>query len=362
MRERTLAQCLLVAALLVACSGAEHPDDENSAAGTSSSQAGTASGGSTGHAGSTGHSGSSGSGGTQANGGSDSEGGAAGESPSDGQTPRGGCTQRTRLGRFSVERQKDFGVVQGTVLDGVVPTSVPEVVVEREGCQLLRRRNLGCSPACSSSETCGEDGKCIAYPRQIGVGTVTIDGLTKQVSMQPQQPGAVYFAPGQDNPPFSASAFVQLKATGSADAEAFELFGRGSEPLTESPSWVLQEDKPLEISWPAGTKATTVSIELTIDQHGSTPLSLTCELPDIGSGQVPAELIKQLITSGVSGFPNGRLQRRSLDHVSSQLGCVELSVGSTLAARVRVAGFTPCKSDADCPSGTSCDLAQERCF
>jgi hypothetical protein len=180
--------------------------------------------------------------------------------------------------------------------------------------------------------------------------------------MTAQQPGAVYFAPGQDNPPFAASALVQLSATGFEDIEPFRLFGRGSKPLTESPDWVLQEGQPLELEWPTGTEATTIGIELTIDQHGTSPLSLICELPDTGSGTVPGELVKQMITSGVSGFPNGRIQRRSLDHVDSQLGCIELGVGSTLSARVRVAGFTPCKSNDDCPSGTTCDLAQERCF
>jgi hypothetical protein len=213
-----------------------------------------------------------------------------------------------------------------------------------------------------SSETCGEGGKCIPYPHQMSVGSVTIDGLTKPVAMEPQQPGAVYFAPGQDNPPFSPDEQVRLRAAGAGKLEPFELFGRGSEPITEAPSWILEQGKPLALTWPAGAGGTTVSVELTIDQHGSSPLSLACTFPDSGSAEVPGALIEQLITSGVSGFPNGRFQRHTVDHVDQELGCIELSVGSALPAQVRVAGFTPCKSDKDCPSGTTCDVAQERCF
>lgn len=364
MKAHAPGQSLIALALLVACSGAEPASEDGATGGTggTGNQAGSNGGSAPADGGHATQGGSSGRGGTPASGGADSDAGAGGEGPADGQTPRGSCAARTRLGRFSVERQKDFGLVQGTILDGVVPTSIPEVVTEQDGCKLLRRRNLSCSPACSSSETCGEDGKCIAYPRQISVGVVTIDGLTRPVSMTAQQPGAVYFAPGQDNPPFSPNVLVRLSASGFEQIKGFELFGRGSEPLIEAPSWVLEEGKKLELAWPAGSEATTVGIELTIDQHGTSPLSLTCELPDTGSGEIPAELIKQMITSGVSGFPNGRIQRHSLDHVDGKLGCIELTVGSTLAARVRVAGFTPCKSDKDCPSGTTCDLAQERCF
>jgi hypothetical protein len=265
------------------------------------------------------------------------------------------------VGRFTVEKQKDFGIVQGTVLDGIVPTSIPVLVVEKDGCKIWRRQNLACNPACDSTQTCGEKGKCISYPRQVSVGVVSIDGLTKPVEMKPQAPGAVYFAPGQDNPPFDKSARVRLKASGDEAIDAFELYGDGSAPLTEVPSWVLKSGEALEVSWPAGTTATWIDLELTIDQHGITPLSLTCQFDDDGSAQIPQELVDQLLDSGVSGFPNGRMQRHTLDHINGDLGCIELSVGSTLSADVRVAGITPCSKPEDCPSGLMCDTVKEIC-
>ena len=39
-------------------------------------------------------------------------------------TLRGECDTATRVGRFSVEGQSDFGVVQGAVFEGVVPKPI----------------------------------------------------------------------------------------------------------------------------------------------------------------------------------------------------------------------------------------------
>lgn len=98
-----------------------------------------------------------------------------------GLAPRGSCDFSDRVGRFTVEKQTDFGVVQGSVADGVVPSSVPEVVSESGGCRLLKRQNFACTPSCVGAETCGQDGVCIPYPRQVSVGTVTIAGLWRQI-------------------------------------------------------------------------------------------------------------------------------------------------------------------------------------
>lgn len=361
MMHRVLLGMCVLASPLLSCSSSDDQSGDASSGRAGQAQGGGSQGGSTPRGGATTHGGGSARAGTSAEGGDAEAGAESGGSGAGAPSARGSCAIDKRLGRFAVESQKDFGVVQGAVLDGVVPAAIPELVAERDGCKLWRRRNLACSPACVSDETCGEAGKCIPYPRQTSVGEVVIEGLTRGVTMAPQMPGAVYFAPGQDNPPFAPSATVRLAASGSTMFGAFELFGRGSEPLLEEPTWVLEQGKALELSWPPGTELTSIFVELTIDQHGSSPLSLVCELPDTGKGSVSAELVEQVIESGVSGFPNGRLQRRTVDHVDSQQGCIELSVGSARAAKVRVAGFTPCKTDAECPSGLTCDVTQERC-
>ncbi len=277
--------------------------------------------------------------------------------------PRGACETSARVGRFSVEKQIDFGVIQGVVSEGVVPTAIPNVVAEAGRCRLLERRNLACLPACVGAETCGELGSCIPYPRQVSVGEVSLLGLTREIAMSPLSPGNSYFSPGADNPPYEIASQIVLSAAGEGSIPEFQLFGIGSEPLPEAPSWVLEVGSELVLDWAALTTnvATTVLVELTIDQHGITPLSLSCEFEDTGSATVPAAIIDRLISSGVTGFPNGRITRRTADHVELEIGCVELVVGSPLAASVGVAGFTPCSAPSDCPMDKVCNLTLQRC-
>lgn len=276
---------------------------------------------------------------------------------------RGACALAQRIGGFSVEAQADFGVVQGVVADAVLPTAVPRLASEAGACRLQERRTLACLPACGPNEACGESGTCIPYPRQVSIGVVEIVGLTRATSMSPLQPGNTYFSPGADNPPFASDARVVLSAQGGSGWAAFELLGYGSAPLVEAPSWQLARGMDLSLSWPApSTPAPThVLVELTIDQHGVSPFLLSCELEDTGSASVPASIIAQLIDAGVSGFPNGRIMRRTADHVLLEQGCVDLVVGSPRVANVTVAGYTPCNSSAECPSGQSCNTALQRC-
>lgn len=277
--------------------------------------------------------------------------------------PRGPCAIASRVGSFAIENQAQFGVVQGTVADGVVPTAIPRLALEDGACRLLERRTLACIPACVGAETCGEDGACIPYPRQVSVGTVVITGLTKATTMSPLQPGNSYFSPGADNPPYAPGSEIALSASGEGEHAPFSLFGLGSEPLAQAPNWQLVAGQDFDVTWPAPTSdvAATVLVELTIDQHGASPLTLSCEFPDTGSALIPSAIINRMIDSGVSGFPNGRLMRRTTDHVDLDVGCVELVVGSPLAADVSVAGFTPCNTSADCPSGQTCNVALQRC-
>jgi hypothetical protein len=293
--------------------------------------------------------------------------GASGQAGSSGgagsDTLRGECDIASRVGRFSVEAQSDFGVVQGAVFEGVVPTSIPRLASEAGSCRMLERRNLVCTPACVGATTCGEDGGCIPYPRQISVGNVTIAGLTQPTNLSPQTPGNGYFAPGADNPPFTVGSEVTMKAEGDSGRPGFELKGLGSPPLGTKPSWLIERGKGLTVVWQNGDPSarTKVTVELSVDQHGLSPLTLACEFEDTGAATIPGAVVDQLLDSGVSGFPNGRIFRRTADRVLIDLGCVDLLVGSPLAADVSVAGVVPCTKAADCPTGQTCNLMQELC-
>jgi hypothetical protein len=293
--------------------------------------------------------------------------GAPGQAGSGGRTTsdtlEGECDIPSRVGRFTVEAQSDFGVVQGAVFEGVVPTAIPRLVSEAGSCRLLERRNLVCTPACVGSTTCGEDGACIPHPRQISVGNVTISGLTQPTNLSPQEPGNSYFAPGADNPPFAVGSEITLTAEGESGRPGFELKGFGSSPLGPKPSWLIERGKGLSVLWQNGAPGarTRVTVELSVDQHGLSPLTLACEFEDTGTATIPASVVDRLLDSGVSGFPNGRIFRRTADRIVFDFGCVDLLVGSPLAADVSVAGVVPCKKVADCPMGQTCNLMQELC-
>jgi hypothetical protein len=293
-------------------------------------------------------------------------GGAGGEGGTGGAIafvePRGACADEARVGRFFVEAREEQGVVQGAVADGVVPSSIPTVGLEEGDCRFLERRNLSCTPACVGSETCGEDGACVPYPRQLDVGSVEITGLFESLALEPQAPGNTYFAPDVANPPFDPGAEIVLFARGSVDVDAFALFGVGSPPLEGELTWTLEEGADLQVSWSAGaTSRARVYLELGIDQHGASPVTLACSFDDSGAGVVPASVVDALIGAGVSGFPSGRLLRRTVDSVDTSVGCVDLVVGSPREASVSVAGFTPCDEPEDCPEGLVCDLEIELC-
>ena len=106
---------------------------------------------------------------------------------------------------------------------------------------------------------------------------------------------------------------------------------------------------------------TTVYAELNIDLHGLTPLLLTCELPDIGTGTISASMIDGLIGAGVTGFPEGRVARRTVDSITAPSGCVEFSVSSVRDIELEVTGFIPCTRQAECPPGLTCDVAIQQC-
>jgi hypothetical protein len=181
--------------------------------------------------------------------------------------------------------------------------------------------------------------------------------------MAPREPGNNYFQPDADNPPFTAGSSIVLSAAGAEGRRGFRLYGTGSAPIGSKPQWTLEKGKDLTLDWvkDLATYGTKVAVELTVDQHGMSPLSLTCEFDDLGAATIPAAVIDQLLNSGVSGFPNGKLFRRTADHIDTETGCIEFLVGSPIAASVSVVGHIPCKKPADCPTGKTCNLTLERC-
>jgi hypothetical protein len=181
--------------------------------------------------------------------------------------------------------------------------------------------------------------------------------------MLPKPPNQNYFDTSLPHPAFAAGDELRVLSEGGG-LTPLALFGYGVDALQPGQAeWVLTAGEPLNVSWDAGAAGTParVLLRLNVDQHGVSPLSLVCDLLDTGQAQIPATLIDALLASGISGFPNGRLARRTADSMAVAGGCVDLVVSSPRSVDTRVTGSTPCKKPADCPPGETCNLPLQIC-
>lgn len=275
----------------------------------------------------------------------------------------GVCSDATHWGAFNIDSNADFSFVTGSVANGVVPSHILTNVLTDGECTIWRRENPFCDPSCTSGTACDFDGNCVPYPEGQDVGTVTVDGLLSPVSMSPTPPGNTYTDTSVPNPPWEPGSLVSLRASGGV-YEPFRLYGVAPEHLVPtSGAWVITPGEPFSITWeaPSGPVRTEVVVNLRIDLHGVTPSSLRCVFEDDGAGEVPASVLDQLMAAGVTGFPAGDIARRTADSTNAGGGCADLVLSSSSLAQVSITGYTPCRQDFECPEGTTCNEALERC-
>ena len=279
-------------------------------------------------------------------------------------TFEGICPAEAFLGGVRVESYDDYAIVDGTIRDGVIPNTVRVLEAEEGTCRLERRLNPFCDPPCASDEACTAEGACVPFPEGQDQGTITLGGLAVPVEMVPVVPGYRYFFTGLSWPGFTAGSPVHLASTGGA-LPPLSLDAEGVESLAlVGLTWTVTDGQDLTVNWapPASAGPAEIVLELNIDQHGTSPLFLSCTFGDAaGAGTIPASLLSALIAHGVTGFPNGSLQRRVADRVDVESGCVDLRLASLRLPDVRVTGYTPCQFDDDCPDGQTCNEALERC-
>jgi hypothetical protein len=64
---------------------------------------------------------------------------------------------------------------------------------------------------------------------------------------------------------------------------------------------------------------------------------------------------------GVSGFATAHFYRRTVDSVTLDPGCIQLTVSSYVYGKLEVDGHTACKVDPDCPEGEVCEISINTC-
>ena len=277
----------------------------------------------------------------------------------------GECAMAEDYGGFVVIADGKDGYVDGKVADGVVPTSVLETIASDGDCQLLRKNNPFCDPGCTAGQTCNFDGECVPYPSNQDLGTVTITGLVEPVVMEPVFPGYTYYDTKLPPEPYASGELVTLSAP-DAPGGPLELHGVGVSALEPTDaSWVFQSGKPLTVRWAAPTGVVVrseVALTISVDQHGATPSVLRCTFEDDGEAVVSGKILDALVDAGVTGFPNGTLDRRTVDHGDVlKTGCADFTISSPRGVPVDVLGYTPCITTKDCPKGQTCDKDLQIC-
>ena len=270
----------------------------------------------------------------------------------------GECAMADDHGGFVVEAYEDYSIVDGRIRDGVIPTTVLTLELEDGDCRVLRKENPFCDPGCESDETCSLDEVCVPYPQDIDLGVVEVAGLSAIVSMEPKTPGYRYFDTQLPHPAWTAGDLVELRV------DDLALHGVGPDTLVQTTELLLvREDTPLELTWDPPTQDTRshVTLDLNIDQHGTSPLRIQCHFEDDGSATISAETVSTLLQSGVSGYPNAILSRQTAHHDALDGACFDFIVSSPRPVPVEVEGFIPCSDDDDCPDGLTCNEAIELC-
>jgi hypothetical protein len=298
--------------------------------------------------------------------GGDPDAGGGGEADAGPWLLAGACVQNTRVGEAALVHDPNgaSGSFTATITDTLVPNTV---LTEREQdgpCGIWQRVNPFCDPPCTpGTETCSTDMTCIPAPRNQRAGTVTVTGAAAPISLEPN--GANYYqVTSLPNPPFAPGERILLEASGDQIA-AFSLRGVGIAPLElpEGESFVVRDGQPLDLAWDTtGTEDSTVYVELTVDQHGNSPVKLICEVPDTGSFSIPAGILGTFVGYGVTGFPNIKIVRRSADSITVAQGCIDLQVRSGSTEELVVEGHTPCVNDTQCPAPLTCDETIQTCI
>jgi hypothetical protein len=277
-----------------------------------------------------------------------------------GRMADGPCDPRRAIGLFEIERALDYTAVSGAVA-GAVPPTMGRMEVARAGdCRLLRRDNAFCNPPCGAGTLCGREGQCLRYPDTISVGTVSIQGLKQPVRMEPKSQNQ-YFDTSLPPAAFDEGATIRLEASGGAGpAFAIQASGIALLELADEGN-IIAADRDFPIRWTPGRVPARMRVEINVDQHGTTPATLICELADAGQLTLQASLVGQLLGFGVSGFPTLTVTRQAAGSTELASGCIGLELSSPVSRALSVQGHTPCKRDADCPVGMRCDLPAEAC-
>lgn len=230
------------------------------------------------------------------------------------------------------------------------------------GCQLLTPVFPFCDPGCGTS-VCVSDDTCVAYPKQVDVGTLSVEGMQAQAGasfmVSPLSETNLTYQPkasvGLTYPGATPGQPVIVRGTSGAYG-AFTLQAAGIAPLELMGTGNVRvaSGEPTTLSWVPSGSAARVLVELDISHHGGIKGEIVCDVDDTGSLEIPAPLVTGLVDLGVAGFPTIIVTRRSVGAATVPQGRVELLLSSRVERPVEIPGVVSCSGDAECPTGQTC--------
>ncbi len=261
------------------------------------------------------------------------------------------CSPGVFLGGLRLDRDEYTGefFLKGPVLDQpYMADKIKESVGTEEGCTLWKGLNQNfCEEYCLTGEECWEDGLCHPAPKKISIGTVTLDGLKEPFSVSPNEDNKypAYFGKGL---PYLVGAPIEMGASGGV-FEAFSLSGAGIEPMEIGDTeWVVEPDKPFTVTWEPSEGPGMIYLELNVDQHGTTPVTLECVLEDTGTYTISAGFITEFIESGAGGAARGEIWRKTVDSIDIGPGCIQFEISSLMTVHPKCKNC-PCTTPPFCP-------------
>ncbi len=210
-------------------------------------------------------------------------------------------------------------------------------------CRLFLREAPQCVPECNGQkEQCSLGEVCEPLDQLQDVGPLYVVGLNYDVVVMPnnQNDYAMFTNEEkgvfQDGPIFDEGDFVAAHA-GQGMYGPFTLQGRGVAPLAMlAPPVVLIPGSDLELDWETSSGPGEILVQVSLQNHATTPVTILCRTEDSGALSVPAKFVDKLLEAYIAGDIALTVQRRTVDAENFKTGCIEFQVYSDYDVKLKL--------------------------
>jgi hypothetical protein len=243
------------------------------------------------------------------------------------------CPLEERIGYVEAFSRDGYNFVNAAILDRIITTSVLEELESLGDCRLLERVAPECTPKCiPQSEQCSLDEECVPQEVQQDVGTLYVAGLNYDLTINPNANNAYNkWSNGgglPDGPIFTDGAAIAAHAAEGMYGP-FTLQGHGVAPMVMvDPPVYVYADEDLTLEWETSDGPGEIFVQVSLENHATTPFTIKCLVEDAGAIAVPAVYVNKLLDALEEGTIAVSVQRRTVDAEYFKTGCIEFQVYS----------------------------------